>query len=322
MNTKHHSILSCSWAVLFALFLTVCLLAGAPISSNNTYDAANRLTAASTNNYTLDKAGNLSAVGGPTAASEIAMQQQPSLDLTDNSSSLDFGTVTLGLSSVQAVIYIQNAGNGNLDGLTVTKDGANAGDFAIDSSRVPTSLVPGANAYITATFTPAATGSRSAALHVASNDSNENPFDIALTGTGQTLLTALESWRQTHFGTTANTGNAADTADPDRDGIQNLAEFAFGLHPNQNSAGLLPQPQLSGGNLSVTFTKPAGVTGIGYDAEMSTTLLPGSWTPATNTGVFPAFQFSVPVGSAPRMFMRLKLTALLPPPPPPPLSSP
>ncbi|MEI6607484.1 MAG: cadherin-like beta sandwich domain-containing protein, partial [Verrucomicrobiota bacterium] len=36
----------------------------------------------------------------------------------------------------------------------------------------------------TVTFAPAALGTRSAAIHIASNDANENPFDISLTGNG------------------------------------------------------------------------------------------------------------------------------------------
>ena len=38
--------------------------------------------------------------------------------------------------------------------------------------------------------------------------------------------TALETWRQTYFGTTENTGDAADLADSDKDGVVNLLEFA------------------------------------------------------------------------------------------------
>ncbi|MBK8038221.1 MAG: choice-of-anchor D domain-containing protein [Verrucomicrobiaceae bacterium] len=305
-------------SLLFFLALPV-LLSAASVSTTFTYDAANRLTAASSNSYTQDKAGNLTAMSGPTAAAEIALQQQTSLDLTDGTSSLDFGAVSVGSSSLQAVIFIQNGGNANLDNLTVTKDGAHSADYTISSVGLPTSLVPGASAFITVTFSPSATGARTAALHVGNNDSNENPFDVTLTGTGQSLLTAFETWRQTHFGTTTNTGNAADDADPDHDGIQNLAEFAFGLDPNLSSTTSIPQPQLSGGSLSVSFTKPANVSGIAYDAESSTTLLPGSWNPVTNTGTFPTFHFSVPTGSMPKLFIRLKVSPLAPPPPPPPL---
>jgi hypothetical protein len=42
---------------------------------------------------------------------------------------------------------------------------------------------------------------------------------------------ALESWRLRSFGQAGNFGPAADTADPDDDGVQNLAEYALGTSP-------------------------------------------------------------------------------------------
>lgn len=41
----------------------------------------------------------------------------------------------------------------------------------------------------------------------------------------------LALWRQTWFATQSNTGNAADSADPDKDGLINLLEFATGSSP-------------------------------------------------------------------------------------------
>ncbi|MCU0781975.1 MAG: putative Ig domain-containing protein [Akkermansiaceae bacterium] len=42
----------------------------------------------------------------------------------------------------------------------------------------------------------------------------------------------LQNWRLANFGTTENTGPAADGADPDGDGQHNLAEFTAGTGPN------------------------------------------------------------------------------------------
>jgi hypothetical protein len=57
------------------------------------------------------------------------------------------------------------------------------------------------------------------------------------------------SWRQTHFGSTANEGNAADGADPDFDGMENVVEYAFGLSPQQGTAG---EMRHTGGTLEET----------------------------------------------------------------------
>ena len=53
-------------------------------------------------------------------------------------------------------------------------------------------------------------------------------------------LTAHETWRYGYFGSTANSGSAAEDADPDGDGFTNLAEFNAGTHPR--SAASVPPP--------------------------------------------------------------------------------
>lgn len=140
----------------------------------------------------------------------------------------------------------------------------------------------------------------------------QTPFGIDrlshVSFTVQGLGMTIEGWRQTHFGNTANSGDGADLNDFDKDGLPNLVEYAFGFDPRQNSAGLLPAPQRSESNLLFDFTRPAGVSGILYGAEWSTTLLPGSWLPITDTGESPRHLFSIPIEGKPKLFMRLKVT--------------
>jgi hypothetical protein len=126
-----------------------------------------------------------------------------------------------------------------------------------------------------------------------------------------TLPSAVQSWRETYYGTTSNSGNAADTADPYNVGIPNLAVFAF-LGPNQNPAqavpSQLPQPQMSGGNLFYSFTQPTGVSGLTYGAEWSGTLQSGDWHAIADTGSGTQHLFSVPVGSNTQLYIRLTVT--------------
>ncbi len=191
-----------------------------------------------------------------------------------------------------------------LSGATrVVVSGTDAAAFSV-VAQPPSLVVTGDSASFTVNFTASTEGSRTAMLSIANNDSNENPYRINLTAT---VLSRIAGWRQTHFGSPASTGMAADGADFDQDGIPNLVEYALGLHPGQNSAGQLPAAATSGGQFGMTFAEPAGMSGIVYGAEWSDSLAPGSWQPATDSGTPPQHVFSVPVGTSTRLFMRLKV---------------
>ncbi len=169
-------------------------------------------------------------------APEIEVEQPIGIGLTAGSSSVGFGNINLGDSSGAKTFTIKNTGTDDLTNIAVSIDGVNSADFAVNTSGMSTTVTPGNSTTFTVTFTPGASGMRSATLHIASNDADENPFDIALSGNG---LSAAESWRQFYFGTTANTGDAANGADPDGDGFANVLEFAFGTNPIAGGLGAI-----------------------------------------------------------------------------------
>jgi M6 family metalloprotease-like protein/uncharacterized repeat protein (TIGR02543 family) len=117
----------------------------------------------------------------PSAAPEIVVEQPTSTVLVDGSATVNFGSVNTG-SSAPLTFTIRNTGSLSLTGLAVTKSGTNSGDFTF--TNPPATLAAGANTTFTVTFAPGAAGARTAALQIASNDADENPFDINLTGTG------------------------------------------------------------------------------------------------------------------------------------------
>ena len=166
---------------------------------------------------------------------EIAVESPPSAELSDNSGELDLSKVIRGRSGIARIVTIRNAGATELTLGPITKDGTNPGDFAV-STPATTTLSAGAIVDFTVIFTPGALGIRTAALHIPSNDADEPSFDIALTGTG---VTPPELWRFQNFGIIPNTGNAADSADPDKDSLVNLLERAFNLNPNQAALPIL-----------------------------------------------------------------------------------
>ncbi len=90
--------------------------------------------------------------------------------------------------------------------------------------------------------------------------------------------TALEQWRQLHFGSTAtNTGSAANLADPDFDGINNLLEYALGgSDPTHASSIDLPTPDFDEqGHLTLTFNRVADPSLV-YEVQGSSSL--SGWT--------------------------------------------
>jgi hypothetical protein len=236
-------------------------------------------------------------------APEIAVEQPFTSNIPDGGAR-SFGSVAVS-GNTSLTFYIRNTGTVNLNGLAITRDGTDAAMFTVTTSPASTVSGPNGNTAFTVRFAPTSAGLKTAAIHVASNDPDENPFDITLTGMGVIPIT---DWRQQYFGSTANSGNGADATDYDQDGLPNLIEYAFGLNPTQNSAGQLPQGQMASGNFGFSFTEPTGVTGITYGAEWSATLAANDWHAITDTGTLPQHVFSVPVGGNAKLFIRLKVT--------------
>lgn len=121
----------------------------------------------------------------PSAAPEISVQQPAGSELADGKpkSKRSFGSVKVGKAGKAKLFTIKNYGTANLTGLSVKKDGAAKGDFTV-SQPAKTTLAAGESTKFKVTFSPSAKGMRKAALHIKSNDSDENPFDIGIAGEG------------------------------------------------------------------------------------------------------------------------------------------
>lgn len=105
----------------------------------------------------------------------------------------DLGNVNTG-NFVDQAFAIENTGTANLTLGAITFSGTNPTDFAVQTPPV-SPVLPGGSTNMTIRFTPGSTGLRSAAISVVNNDSNENPYDFALqgTGVGNTAPTIVES---------------------------------------------------------------------------------------------------------------------------------
>lgn len=115
---------------------------------------------------------------------EISVQQPIGLDLRDGASTKKFGTVKIGKTGGTITFKIRNVGTATLNKLAVTKTGSAKGDYIV-SKLTKTSLAPGGSVTFKVTFKPKAKGTRDAVLKINSNDGNESPFDVKLTGIGK-----------------------------------------------------------------------------------------------------------------------------------------
>ena len=111
---------------------------------------------------------------------DIAVEQPFNSNIADGGTK-SFGSVTVGANSSLNFV-IKNTGNANLTGLTISQDGVDAGMFTVTAN--PTAPVGGPNGTtaFTVRFAPTSVGLKTAAIHIASNDPDESPFDITLTG--------------------------------------------------------------------------------------------------------------------------------------------
>ncbi|MEQ1935625.1 MAG: choice-of-anchor D domain-containing protein, partial [Fimbriimonadaceae bacterium] len=113
-------------------------------------------------------------------APEIAIEQPLSVGIEDG------GSRSLGVANVGAnsslTFTIRNTGNADLSGLGVTIDGPDAGMFSITANPAATVSGPMGSTTFTVQFAPTSVGTKTAVLHIASNDSDEGVFDITVTG--------------------------------------------------------------------------------------------------------------------------------------------
>lgn len=127
---------------------------------------------------------NIAITGtGIPGAPEITVEAPDNTSLIGGIDSVPFGSINVG-SSQSTTLKIGNIGTVDLKDITVAIDGEHTADFSIQTP--PASQVAGGTGTTTFTirFAPQATGIRTAALHIGSNDSDENPFDLLLTGIG------------------------------------------------------------------------------------------------------------------------------------------
>ncbi len=111
----------------------------------------------------------------------IRVEQPAGVGLTGGASIRSFGAVSVG-GSVDLTFTVRNSGTTNLTDFALSLDGTDANEFSVTANPTA-SLAPGESTTFTARFSPTSEGTKTATLHIASNDPVHNPFDLTLIGT-------------------------------------------------------------------------------------------------------------------------------------------
>ncbi len=108
----------------------------------------------------------------------------------------DFGARSVASGSTTKTFTIQNTGTATLaltgDAPYVALGGAHADDFSVTTAP-SSSVAAGGSTTFDITFDPSWTGTRTATVSIANNDSNEDPYTFSIQGTGTNLAPVINN---------------------------------------------------------------------------------------------------------------------------------
>jgi len=270
-------------------------------------NGAGTLTLAGANTYT-----------GTTTVSEGSLLLTGSLGTgaVSVSSGASFGgTGTLGgnfsLASGSTLLFGVTASA--TKGVTVSGTSTLTGAITVSPRLLGASLAPGT--YVILAYTGTLGGSPSFSWSDSTGSGLIASFSTATAGQVKlTLLTPLQFWRQTNFGSTSST---ADTLDTDGDGLPNLLEYALGSSPTSATSANPPTSQLSTLNtqqyLQLSFTRIADPF-LTYTVQGSSDLSTWSdlWTSTGSANTAGSVIITDSLPASPKRFLRLKVTTSSP----------
>ena len=251
------------------------------LSGANTYTGTTSITSGT---LKLTESGSIAS------SAVITVSSGATLDIGAGSTAVN-GLVTL--ASGSAVLTLQNgaAATQVLKG-GLTLNGSNLLNFDVGSTAdclalggaytAPTSgtvtvNINGITGFASGTYSliTGASGIRADSFTLGSTPSGHLFALVANAGTLSLVVDGIEAWRLKNFGTTSNAGAAADSADPDGDGMTNAQEFASETDPNDRTSVLkVGDISQSGNDMVISFATVAGKT---YRVEASNALQSGSW---------------------------------------------
>ena len=204
-------------------------------------------------------------------------------DITVTPTTVNFGNVVLG-DTVFSEIIITNFGTADLEVSAITLTGNDSSNFSI-SPNTPIILTRFESDTVTIGFTPVSDGLKSAQLNIFSNDPDENPVTVSLSGVGISPNIAI-SPTAVDFGEVVLGQSALQTILIENTGSAPLEIFETSLSGADSAefailnGGAITIPPSAGYNLQVNFTpqslgsKSAVVTVLSNDADQPAISIP------------------------------------------------
>jgi len=195
----------------------------------------------------------------------------PEMDVQGNSTSIadeditpsttdytDFGSVNTSSATISRTFTIKNTGNAvlNISGTPkVTISGTNASDFTVITQPSATVATTSGTTSFVVSFDPSASGTRTATISIANDDSNENPYNFSIQGTGITAPTVTTQAASSIASTTA-TGNGTITS------LGSPNPTAYGVCWNISGTPTTSDSKTDNGAASATGSFTAAMTGL------------------------------------------------------------
>jgi len=170
----------------------------------------------------LDGLGNIYAAGSFTNAGGVSANRIARWNGTN------WSPLGVGISSSVEVLAVDGRNNLYAGGSFTNAGGAGADRLAVWNGTNWSPLGSGVNGSVGALLVDQGSLYVGGSFSVAGNQ--WSPF-MAAADVSMFSMTALERWRWSWFGTTNDSGNAADGFDFDADGLVNVLEWALGLDP-------------------------------------------------------------------------------------------
>jgi hypothetical protein len=223
-----------------------------------------------------------------------------------SSTNVSFGNQTTGTTSAPQSVILTNTGAVSLANNGIAISGTNSNDFA-QTNNCGASITPNGSCIINVTFTPSATGARSATITISDNAPG-NPHTVALSGTGLASTTLSISPRVVALTTTRTQQFTANLTGViwSVDGVVNGSASSGTI----TSGGLYTPPSSAGTH---TVTVATSNHSQSANATVYITTYPGKFTIHNDnlrTGLNPSETVLTPSNVSPSTFGKLFAYAL------------